>query len=335
MTTSASHGWRLRAALARSLDRLPVGHGQVARWALHRGDAAAEPASTRPHTAAPFTEAPAPEPAEPPAGPTRLEALLLGPFEVAIDGRPVTGWRGQLGPSLLKYLLAQPKLSAPRDVLLEQFWPGADADRARNRLHVAVTSLRRTLRTVTAATIVEFHDGRYRISPELDVDLDVERFERLVEEGLRADLDADAERAAALLWEAASLHRGDFLADSPYEEWTVLPRESLRIAYLDLLDHLARLEATLERTSECIDVAQRVLREDACREDAHRLLMRCYARQGRAQQVSRQFELCCHLLRERLGAGPAPSTVSTYRDARAEADERRQHDWPQLATRGR
>jgi DNA-binding SARP family transcriptional activator len=56
---------------------------------------------------------------------------------------------------------------------------------------------------------------------------------------------------------------------------------------------------------------------DPCREDAHRLLMRCYADQGRTYQALRQYEFCCRMLRATLDAGPDPETVEVYRSIRA------------------
>jgi len=106
------------------------------------------------------------------------------------------------------------------------------------------------------------------------------------------------------------------LADSLYEEWTTLTRETLRVKYLDLLDRLARLLLEQDREGECIDVAQRILHQDTCREDAHRLLMRCYARQGRAHQALRQFDLCCRSLREAMGVNPSQATLDLYRSLR-------------------
>jgi DNA-binding SARP family transcriptional activator len=51
---------------------------------------------------------------------------------------------------------------------------------------------------------------------------------------------------------------------------------------------------------------------DPCREDAHRLLMRCYAAQGRTYQALRQYEFCTRILQARIDASPAPDTIKLY-----------------------
>jgi DNA-binding SARP family transcriptional activator len=252
-------------------------------------------------------------------GRSTVMVRLLGSFELAVDGRPVTTWRGHLGPSILKYLLAQPKRACPRDVLLDVFWPSVMPELARNRLQVALCGVRRALEAVTDARLIEFRDGAYVVGQSINVELDIDAFERLVESGRHDELNGHTELSVDRYTEAVTVYRGDFLADTPYEEWTTLTRETLRIKYLDLLDRLARLLLEQDRDGECIDVAERILHQDTCREDAHRLLMRCYARQGRTHQALRQFDLCCRSLREAMGVSPSQATLDVYQSLRGVA----------------
>lgn len=254
-----------------------------------------------------------------PLRPALVTVRMLGPFELAVDGQPVTMWHGYLGPSVLKYLLAQPKRAGHRDVLLDVFWPSVAPEVARNRLQVALSGVRRSLEAVTQAQLIEFHNSNYIVGTSVDVERDIDAFERLIESGRQEEINGHTDRAIESLKEAVALYRGDFLADTPYEEWAILLRETLRVRHLDLLDRLARLLLERERIGECIDIAQRILNEDMCREDAHRLLMRCYALQGRTRQALRQFDLCRRSLRDAIGVDPSPATLNLYRSLRAMA----------------
>jgi DNA-binding SARP family transcriptional activator len=267
-----------------------------------------------------------PEPACPLRGHT-LRARLLGSFEVQLDGVEITEWHGQLGPAILRFLLAQPRRACPRDVLLEQFWPGADPYRARNRLHVALTALRQAMRGATSINVVQFHDGVYKIAPQLDVFVDVDDFEQQLDEAQRADIDGRDGDVVAALDRAIQIYRGDYLADAPYEQWASTTCEALRTRYLDALDRLAAAYTASGRTDRACDMARRILKQDPCREDAHRTLMRAAAMQGRPQEVARQYELCRRALADDLGVYPAPATTALYREARAAAAERRNIDW--------
>ena len=261
--------------------------------------------------------APAAEPVAPSRG--LVEARLLGAFQLRVDGRPVAGWPGQRGTSVLRFLLSRPHHRCSRDELLAEFWPEVAPEAARNRLQVAVSGLRRTLLEVTRLQVIEYADGGYRINPELLVEVDVERFEGALSAARRAERSGTQESALPLYREAAELYRGDFASDAPYEQWALLPRERLRLSYLDALDRMSRIQLQLGRLDDCIITGLRMLAVDPCREDAHRLLMRCYANQGRTYQALRQYEFCSRMLKATLDTEPSPETVQVCRSLRAGA----------------
>jgi DNA-binding SARP family transcriptional activator len=89
----------------------------------------------------------------------------------------------------------------------------------------------------------------------------------------------------------------------------VLARERLRLAHLDVLDRLSRLHFDQGRYAASAALCLDVLERDACREDAHRRLIRCYSRQGHTHLALRQYRACVAALREELGVDPAPATV--------------------------
>ncbi len=247
-----------------------------------------------------------------PTPPGRVEARLLGPLEVRVDGSAVSAWNGQRGASVLRYLLARRHHSCSRDELLEEFWPDVPVAAARNRLQVAISGVRRTFLDVTSVNIVEYAEGGYRINPALVVEVDTERFDRAVHAAAAAERVHDRDAARTAYREATALYRGDFAADAPFEPWTLLPRESLRLELVDALDRLSRIELADRRVDDCIATAHRMLDVDPCREDAHRLLMRCYAAQGRPYQALRQYEFCQRILRTVIDASPARDTTALY-----------------------
>ena len=245
-----------------------------------------------------------------------VEARLLGPLQLRVDGSPVTSWAGQRGPSVLRFLLSRQGHGCSRDELLAEFWPEVSPGAARNRLQVAVSGLRRTFQQVTNLHVIEYADGGYRINPKLLVDVDVERFDQALSAAQAAERSGATDRALAAYRDAIDLYTGDFASDAPYEQWALLPRESLRMSYIDALDRVSQIQLQMNRLDDCIATGLRMLAVDPCREDAHRLLMSCYARQGRTYQALRQYELCCRMLRATLDTGPADETAQLYRAIR-------------------
>ncbi len=240
-----------------------------------------------------------------------MTVQMLGHFSITVQDS-LLKLHATRGLSLLKYLLLYHKQNTPREVLMDIFWPDADPDAARNNLNVAIHGLRQVLRTVTDVEMIHFEDGAYGLSPDLEIWLDVEEFERCIKMGQQLESKKQLTAAVAEYEIAVNLYRGDFLADNPYEGWTVLDRERLRIAYLDTLDHLSQIYFSQERYAACITLCQLILTRDLCREDVHCRLMRCYSRLGQGSLALRQYQICVEALSDELEVDPAPETIRLY-----------------------
>lgn len=241
-----------------------------------------------------------------------LTVHTLGGLRIMINNRPIERCASSRGRAVFAYLLAHRSQPVPRDVLMDVFWPDAAPDAARNSLNVALHSLRRVFKEISAVPIIVFQDGAYSLNPELAVWLDVEAFVQHADLGYKRETTGDVDAAISEYEAAASLYGGDFLADSPYEEWTTLPRERLRLAYLDILDRLSCIRLSREQFAACAALCQLILARDACREDIHCRLMRCYARQNQYPLAIRQYQACVEALREELGVEPVEATVTLY-----------------------
>lgn len=61
-----------------------------------------------------------------------------------------------------------------------------------------------------------------------------------------------------------------------------------------------------------LQYALQLLDHDACREDAHRMVMRCHLRLGARSQALRQYHAARTILRTELNADPEPATVALF-----------------------
>jgi DNA-binding SARP family transcriptional activator len=241
-----------------------------------------------------------------------LTAHLLGTFSISVNDQPVENWPSGRGRAVFKYLLIHHNQPTSRDVLMDVFWQDASPEAARNRLHVALHSIRQRLRAATDMPVVIFEDGAYGLNPDFHLWVDVDEFDRHVEKGRRLETAGQIAKAVAEYEPAISLYQGDLLADDPYEEWPVLARERLRVAYLDTLDRLSHIYFDRGEYAACVTLCQLVLARDNCREDAHCLLMGCYSRQDQHHLALRQYQACVEALRTELDVAPAPTTTQLY-----------------------
>jgi DNA-binding SARP family transcriptional activator len=144
----------------------------------------------------------------------------------------------------------------------------------------------------------------------------VEEFERLVNSGKRLESRNQMREAISNYEAAHSLYQGNFLEENSYDGWTALPREHLRMAYLDALDHLSQIYYNQESYAMCISLCQRILIQDPCREDSHCMLMRCYNHMGQDHLALRQYQACLNALRAELDVAPAPDTTQLFEQIR-------------------
>ena len=245
-----------------------------------------------------------------------LSAYMLGEFRLLIAEALVEQLPSGRSGVLLKYLIHNYGRRIPRDELMDIFWPEVVPESARNRLNVTLNKIRTSLRQVSTLEIILFEADKYFLNPELPVWIDVKQFEHLLAEARRLEDSGQTDQAMQSLEVAANLYQGDFLASDLYEEWTVLVREHLRLAYLDAIYRLSQRHYESRHYAACAALCQSILRRDNCREDVHCLLMRCYAHQAQIPLALRQYQICVQALRQELDVAPAATTVALYEQLR-------------------
>jgi DNA-binding SARP family transcriptional activator len=95
-------------------------------------------------------------------------------------------------------------------------------------------------------------------------------------------------------------------------EWFLLRREELRRKYLDALLQLGLLYFGREDYARAAEMYRRVIDKDDVLEEAHRELMRCFARSGERGQALRHYQLLARIMQDELGSPPAPESVALY-----------------------
>jgi DNA-binding SARP family transcriptional activator len=232
----------------------------------------------------------------------RLDLRLLGGFLLRADGRP-RPLPARKAQALLAYLAVRAGRAHARDTLTTLFWADVGERQARQSLRQIMVRLRRALAGHPRALVAQ--GDTVTLSPPA-LDLDVAAFERLVRRGTPEALEA-----------AAALYRGPLLdgvrVEAPgFEEWLESERARLAELALDALRRLVDHHLKRERLDAAAQAAARLLALDPVQEDAHRILMRLHARQGRRAAALRQYQTCVAALQKELGVEPEPATRRLY-----------------------
>ena len=244
-----------------------------------------------------------------------LQVFFFGQFEMLCDGNVMQLGRNGKALTILKYLLANRRRPVSQDHLMGWLWPESNLKKARWSLNSAVHGLRKLLDGCSpslSTNYVSLKDGYYRLSPAVQVWTDVDEFDERYEKGHRLEKGGDVRAAAVEYQRAVELYRGDYLIEDLYDDWTIVERERLSNAYMDMLSRLAVYHMETGQYQESIRGCYKVLEKDRCHEDSYRLLMRCYARLGLRGRALDQYRICEKILGQEYGTSPSSETHSLY-----------------------
>ncbi|HEY93850.1 MAG TPA: hypothetical protein G4O15_02780 [Dehalococcoidia bacterium] len=246
----------------------------------------------------------------------RLEIRCLDGFHVSSDGIRVERWESIKAKSLFQYLMTRPRKSVSKEVLMEALWPDCDPKISSNNLKAAMHCLRQTFSNLfnmeQSFPYIVFNQGTYQINPEILLWLDVEQFELHWEKGRHFQIEEKQDEAIREFKMAEELYKSDYLADDPYEEWTLLRREALQDIYLNILGKLADYYLCSADYENCVIYCLKVLDKDPCREDAYQRIIRCYSRSGLRNRALKWYNICRKAISAELDTEPDHETTRLY-----------------------
>jgi len=232
----------------------------------------------------------------------RLQFGMLGPLQVSRGGELVR-LGGERQRALLALMLVNVNELVRVEQLVEALFGGQRSEGAVNAMRVAVSRLRRLLEQGDDSGVLAARPGGYVLTagPE---QLDVTRFERLLEDGRGLLAAGDAMSAAARLREALSLWRGVPLADLALVE--ALQVEIRRLEELRLLAVMERVDADLALGSgvELVAELEPLIASNPLVERLRGQLMRALYRAGRQTDALAVYREFSDLLRDELGLEP-------------------------------
>ena len=227
---------------------------------------------------------------------------ILGPLEVVDEGGRELGLGGRKQRAVLAVLLLHANEAMSQDRLVEELWPGRPPASAATSLQAYVSRLRRALgedgRIVTTA-------GGYLIRVAAE-ELDLDRFERLVEEGGSALSSGELELASRTLREALGLWRGAPLGDFRYDSFAQAETARLEELRLGAVEQRVEVELALGREATVIGDLERLVREYPYRERLRGQLMLALYRTGRQAEALEAYRNARTVLVDELGIEPSP-----------------------------
>lgn len=261
-----------------------------------------------------------------------LSLNFLGSFEAVLDGQQQLAFSTVKTQALLAYLMVEeaqrPGASHQRGALMTLLWPDTIPESAQTNLRQALYRLRQTLPEVrypsgkTESFLLGDRQSVW-VNPLADYRLDIAEFEQ----ALKAAVLQSNEQRIVSLTQAASLYRGDFLADitipdsEEFETWALQVRESTRRQVLEALEQISDQALAVGDYERAQEAARQQVAIDNLHESAYRQLMRALVMAGLRNEALAEFAQLDELLAAELGVKPANETK-----ALAEAIRRGEYD---------
>jgi DNA-binding SARP family transcriptional activator len=240
-----------------------------------------------------------------------IRIYTLGTLQVIRGDQAVTeaDWHTRQARQLLKLLITERPQPVATDRLIELLWPQSAPGAAATTLRSAINALRNVLeparRNRAPSHYIITETPGYAFRPPADLWLDVEEFERLLDEAATTPDPVDRQ---ARLEAAIALYQDDYLISDPYADWAQNERERLRERYFQALLQQAELLAASGQFDAALAACRRILARDEVRENAYQALMRYQAEAGDSAGALLTYERCRSVLAEELGADPSPLT---------------------------
>jgi DNA-binding SARP family transcriptional activator/ABC-type branched-subunit amino acid transport system substrate-binding protein len=230
-----------------------------------------------------------------------VEFRILGPVEVVEgDRRLVLG--GPKQRAVLAILLLHRGKVVSTDRLIDELWDERPPVTAAKTIQVYVSNLRKALGNGMLIT-----QGRGYLLRTGPGQLDLDRFEALVDEARRALRDGKAQDGSDRFRQALTLWRGPALEDLASERFAQSARARLEEQRLAALEERIEADLALGEHAALVAELEALVREHPLRERLHLQLMLALYRSGRQAAALEHYQSARRALIDQLGIEPGPA----------------------------
>ena len=229
---------------------------------------------------------------------------LLGPLEVSDGDDPLPIGEGRQRAVLVLLLLHRNE-TVSSERLVDALWGETAPPTATKVLQNHVGQLRRALHDREGRRL-RTRDHGYLLEVR-DDELDVERFEQLVDVGGEALVDGRPADAAARLREALALWRGPALADVAYEEFARPEVVRLEERHAAAIEQRIDADLALGRHADLVAELEGLVASHPLRERLRAQLMVALYRCGRQAEALEAYGAARRALIDELGVEPGPA----------------------------
>jgi DNA-binding SARP family transcriptional activator len=177
-----------------------------------------------------------------------------------------------------------------REVIVDALWPNLPEPAARHNLHVAISSLRRVLDSVTRGTsqsLLSRNGKSYILGQGTALLTDLQRFDALVAHATACRRAGDPTAEERALAAAVECYRGAVLPEDGPADWVVDVRDRYSVAAAEAAGRLADVLLARGRLAPAVAAVTQSLQIDPLRDGSWRTLIAAHEQAGQPAEAAR------------------------------------------------
>ena len=242
-----------------------------------------------------------------------LQAKMFGGLQIHVGDRYLVEKGGRVNKpiELLVYLLLNIGIQTTNDQIMDALWGDDEVENPAGALKNAAYSLRRLLsKAGLDQECIITRDRQYAWNPEVPVELDIDRFNKLYETAMQTAGTPDA-TVESCCREALALYAGDFLPGLSDRYWLMARASNLRQRYVSMVLRLSDLLlATADRAGaeEVMNLCSRALLLEPLSEDIYLRYFTALRRMDMKAAVLSYYPVVANMFLDEVGE-PLPESV--------------------------
>ena len=245
-----------------------------------------------------------------------LRVETLGLFQLWRDGNliPDGDWKRDIAVQLFQFLLtSRNQRSLHKATIIDRLWPDVDEKAGNRNFKAALHQLTKVIEPEKSSrddSRFLLRQGQtYRLDTT-DLWLDTEALDELIIMGNHALIN-EPQQAILAYQQAIYFYQGQYLPNRIYDDWCADERERIQVLVLSAMTSLARLQLNLI-PQETIRLAALALKLDNTWEEAYRLQIQAYVKEGNRPLAVKTYRKCEQVLQKEFEMEPLPETKRAF-----------------------
>lgn len=243
-----------------------------------------------------------------------LKVRMLGGFQVTYGNEVLSFQRNNFTKAmrLLQILLYHDQSGITREKLIEDLYGREEVADAANSLRVTVYRAKKMLLSagLPEYPYIKVKKGIYRWDCPMPIEIDVLEFDRILEEGQKAENESEQ---MELFYQACKAYTGEFLPGLSDEDWAIIESVNYKRKYFYALEQVCGYLKRENRYEEVLELCK-----PACEmypfDEWQAERMEAFVALNRYQEAIEEYENTARMLFEELGVRPSEKIMAQFQE---------------------